>query len=64
VHAVLHEATAIVVTCPVIFAMTPLGWADALLADLGLTLVYAAYAYVFHLGFDRLRPVRPDTTAR
>lgn len=59
-HAMLHELTAVLVSCPVIFAMTPLGWGEALLVDLGLTLVYAAYAYVFHLGYDRLRPVRPD----
>jgi len=59
-HALLHELTATVVSCPVIYAMTPLGWGQALLADLGLTLAYAAYAYVFHLGYDRLRPVRPE----
>ena len=59
-HAMLHELTAMLVSCPVIFAMTPLSWGEALLVDLGLTLAYAAYAYVFHLGYDRLRPVRPD----
>lgn len=58
-HALLHELTAMVVSCPVIYAMTPLGWGEALLADLGLTLAYTGYAYVFHLGYDRLRPVRP-----
>ena len=64
-HALLHELTAMVVSCPVIFAMTPLSWGQALLADLGLTLAYAAYAYVFHLGYDRLRPVMPaEHTAR
>ena len=57
-HALLHELTAMVVSCPVIYAMTPLGWREALLADLGLTLAYTGYAYVFHLGYDRLRPVR------
>lgn len=56
-HALLHELTAMVVSCPVIFAMTTLSWGEALLADLGLTAAYAAYAYVFHLGYDRLRPV-------
>lgn len=57
VHAVGHEVTAILVSCPVIYAMTDLGWWDALLADLGLTAAYAAYAYAFHFTFDRLRPV-------
>lgn len=58
-HAVLHEATAMVMTWPVIVAMTGLGWGPALLADLGLTLAYIGWAYVFNLGFDRWRPVRP-----
>jgi uncharacterized membrane protein len=58
-HALGHELSAIVVTWPVIVAMTSLTWGEALVADLGLTLAYTAYAYVFHLVFDRLRPVRP-----
>ena len=62
-HTVGQEATATVVTWPLIVALTPLGWTDALAADLGLTLAYAVYGYIFHLGFDRVRPVagpRPD----
>jgi uncharacterized membrane protein len=58
VHALLHEASAVLVTWPLIVALTDLGWSEALVADLALTLTYAAYAYLFHLGFDRLRPVR------
>ena len=58
-HALAHEASAVLVSCPVIYWMTPLSWAEALLTDIGLTLVYAAYAYAFHLMFDRLRPVTP-----
>jgi uncharacterized membrane protein len=57
VHALAHEASSVVVSCPVIFAMSDLGWGAALVADLGLTLAYAAYAYLFHLLFDWLRPV-------
>lgn len=62
-HALLHELSAVIVSCPVIYAMTPLSWGEALVADLGLTLAYAAYAYVFHLVFDRLRPVWPTGAA-
>lgn len=58
VHTIGHEATAVVVTWPLIVALTPLGWLDSLAADIGLTLTYAVYGYLFHLGFDRLRPVR------
>lgn len=57
-HAIGLEATALLVTWPVIVALTDLDWLEALLADIGLTLTYAAYAYLFHWGFDRLRPVR------
>jgi uncharacterized membrane protein len=56
-HTIGHEATAVVVTWPLIVALTPFGWLDALLADVGLSLTYAVYGYGFHLGFDRLRPV-------
>jgi uncharacterized membrane protein len=61
VHAVGHEATAVIVTWPVIVALSGLGWGAALVADLGLTVVYAAYAYGFHRLYDHLRPVaRPQ----
>lgn len=56
-HAIGLEVTSVVVTTPVIWAMTDLGWWGALLADLGLAAVYSAYAYLFHWGYDRLRPV-------
>jgi uncharacterized membrane protein len=64
-HTVGLEATAVIATWPLIVALTSLGWLDALVADFGLTLTYAVYGYFFHLGFDRLRPVRmPATGAR
>ncbi|MFM7445024.1 MAG: PACE efflux transporter [Tabrizicola sp.] len=59
VHAASHEATTIVVTLPILIWLGGFSFWAALLADLGLTLLYAAYAYVFHLVYDRLRPVRP-----
>ena len=31
----------------------------ALVVDFALVVVYAGYAYFFHLGFDRLRPITP-----
>lgn len=58
-HAVGLEASAILLTWPLIMAFTPLGWWQALFADIGLTLAYIAYGYVFHLVFDRLQPVCP-----
>lgn len=59
VHALSHEATTVVVTLPILIGLGELSVGAALMADLGLTLLYAAYAYVFHLVYDRLRPVRP-----
>jgi len=57
VHAIGLEVSSVVVTWPLVWALTPLSWWGALAADLGLSLVYAAYGYVFHWGFDRVRPV-------
>lgn len=57
-HTLGHELSATLVSWPLIAALTPLGWIDALWADVGLTLAYVIYGYVFHLVFDRLRPVR------
>lgn len=62
-HALGLETTAVVVSTPVIVWLTPLGWIEALVADLALTAVYAVYAYAFHWVFDRLRPVAPPAEA-
>ena len=59
VHALSHEASGVVVTLPLIMVLGGLSFVEALLADIGLFLFYAGYAYVFHLGYDRLRPVVP-----
>mgnify|MGYP001765785053 CR=1 FL=1 len=59
VHAVSHEASTVVVTLPILVFLGGHGWTEALVVDLGLTLVYAGYAYAFHLAYDRLRPVAP-----
>jgi uncharacterized membrane protein len=58
-HALSHETTSLVVTVPILMSLGGLTLAEAVLADLGLTAIYAAYAYGFHLLYDHLRPVRP-----
>jgi uncharacterized membrane protein len=58
VHALAFEASQVVVTCPIIYFVTGLGWLEALAADLALTVAYTVYGYLFHLVYDRLRPVR------
>jgi uncharacterized membrane protein len=57
VHAFSHEVSTLVVTLPLIVWIGGYSWFDALLLDLGLTLFYTAYAWVFHWCFDRLRPI-------
>ncbi len=59
VHAVSHEASTLVVTLPILMGLGGLTFWAALLVDLGLTLLYTVYAYVFHLVYDRLRPMQP-----
>lgn len=59
VHGALLELTSVLVTLPLIVWLTDLGWIEALVADLGLTLLYTAWAWVFHLAYDRWRPVKP-----
>ena len=57
VHALRHEATAMIVSLPVIVWLGDHGWLEAIAVDVGLTLFYTAYAYVFHIVYDRWRPV-------
>jgi uncharacterized membrane protein len=57
VHALSHEATTVVVTLPILVWFGGHGWREALLIDLGLTVLYTVYAYGFHRVYDRLRPV-------
>jgi uncharacterized membrane protein len=61
VHAVSHEASTILVTVPLLVWMGGHGWTEALLLDLWLTLACVGYAYLFHLTYDTLRPVVPQT---
>lgn len=56
-HAVLLEAGAVAITTPVIAAWTNANWTVALIEDLGLTVVYASYAFLFGLIYDKLFPI-------
>ena len=58
VHAAGLEVSSVLATCPLIVWMTGLGWWQALAVDMALGAVYAAYGYLYHWLFDRLRPVR------
>ncbi len=58
-HALSHEVTAAVVTVPILMFLSDLGFVEALVADIGLSVVYTIYAYAFHCFYDRLRPIQP-----
>jgi uncharacterized membrane protein len=58
VHALSHEATDTMVSLPVIMLVGGYGFWEAVAIDVAMTLLYAGYTYVFHLGYDWLRPVR------
>jgi uncharacterized membrane protein len=59
VHALSHELSALVLTLPIMIHLGGHNLQEAVLVDLGLTIFYTGYAYVFHLFYDRLRPVQP-----
>jgi uncharacterized membrane protein len=59
-HAVLLEAGAAVATTPVIAAWTGMNWTTALVEDVGLTLTYSAYAFVFGLVYDSMFPIQSE----
>jgi uncharacterized membrane protein len=56
-HAVILETGAVVLTTPVIAAWTNSSWKAAFVEDVGLTLAYLAYAFVFGLLYDSLFPL-------
>ena len=64
VHAISHEATDTLISLPVIMLVGGYGFWEALAIDIAVTLFYAAYTYLFHLGYDWLRPVRRTSGTR
>ncbi len=60
-HAFLYEITSAGMTLPLAMALGGLTFGQAIGLNLWLTLFYVAYAYVFFLTYDRLRPVRRTT---
>ncbi len=63
VHATLHEVTAIMMTCPLLIWIGGHSLPGALAVNLGLTVTYTIYTYLFHLLYDRLRPVAKDVAS-
>jgi uncharacterized membrane protein len=57
-HAGLYELTVTFIAVPIILVMSGKPIWVALLADIGFSMIFAIYTYVFYLIYDRLRPVR------
>lgn len=57
-HAVLYELTSVSMTLPLAMILGGLTMNQALGLNIGLTVFYIGYAYVFFLIYDWLRPVQ------
>lgn len=57
VHAISHEVTVMVCTVPILIWLGGHSLPGAVLVDLGLTTLFVAYAFVFHVIYDRIFPV-------
>lgn len=56
-HAASLEFTSVIVTLPILMWMIGLTFWEAVMVEIGLSLAYAIYAYLFFLAFDRIRPI-------
>ena len=61
IHAVSHAVSFVVVSVPILVLLGGLTWQEALLADLGLTVLDAAYAFIFFRVYDFVRPITQTT---
>ena len=61
VHTVLMEAGLLLATVPLIAYYLSLGWLEAFLWDIGLTLLILVYSYVFNWIYDHARLRFVDT---
>lgn len=58
-HALGFEGGLVLLSLPVVVLWTGMGWWAALVADVGLALAYAVYAFGFNLAYDRVFPILP-----
>lgn len=62
VHAVLFEACLIILTLPLVAWWLDMSLWEAFLVDIGFTLFFLFYAFVFNWGYDIVFPMPTDTT--
>lgn len=56
VHALLFEGGLVLLCVPFAVWWLRISWAEALLLDAGMLAFFLPYTYLFHWGWDRLRP--------
>lgn len=57
VHAVSHEFSSMLMSLPILIGLAGLDLKTAVYVDLGLSAIYALWAWAFFLLWDRLRPL-------
>ncbi len=57
-HASGLEASSMAATAPIIMVIGGHGLIEAIAIDIGLSILDAVYTFLFHLAYDRVRPVR------
>jgi uncharacterized membrane protein len=62
VQAASLELSSLVATLPLVMWVGGHGFWEALGVDIGLTVLYVAYGYLFHIVYDTVRPVVPVRT--
>jgi len=60
-HAVLHEASSVLLTCPLLIWLGGHSLTSALFINVSLTITYVVYTFIFHMFYDHWRPVQCPT---
>jgi uncharacterized membrane protein len=61
VHAISLAVSCAIVSIPILVLLGGLSWQEAIIADMGLTVLDAIYAFIFFRLYDFIRPITsPD----
>lgn len=56
-HTLIFEGGLLIFTLPMIVYVMNIGWQEAFLMDIGLTLLILIYTFFFNLGYDHIRAI-------
>ena len=57
-HALSYEATSVAFSMPLLMWLSGFSWQEAVFTNIGLTLFYVVYAFIFYRVYDKVRPVQ------